>query len=200
MTIPPLPQPLPLPLPQPLPGLGRRIRRLRVVRRVKQEVLAAVAGVTQTTVSRWESGVLEPSPAVADRLLNFLQGGAAGDDRALRRLVEGSALPVHLITDADHRLLAASPLREREWRRSAGELRGSSLWPFAADDIAAAEGGLGEAGWWESAAPAPVDVPTTGADRGLRILPNHMVWERLCLADGTPVRLCTSYGLELPPS
>ena len=169
------------------------MRRLRRIRGIKQDALAALAGVTQTTVSRWEHGVIEPRPDLAQRLLTVL-GGSAGTwgDGPLRRLVETSPLPVHLVMDADHRLLAASPLREQEWRQRSGSLGGQSLWPFATEAIRAAEAGLDETGWWSDAIPQAVELRTGEGRAGLPIRDGLMLWERLYLADATPVRLCTT--------
>lgn len=61
-----------------LPGFGARLKRLRRALQIKQSHVAALAGVCQATVSRWESGAM---------------------------------LPVHLITDSDHRLLVPFPSR-----------------------------------------------------------------------------------------
>ena len=177
----------------PLPHFGPRLRRLRRLRGLKQGVLAEWAGVAQTTVSRWEAGELEPQPAVAEKLLVQLAASVNGRaDAPLRRLVETSPLPVHLIADTDHRLLAASPLREREWGQAAAGLVGCSLWCHATEGIQAAEAALHPLGWWQDPLPAPVELHTGSGDAGLRIRAGLMVWERLYLGDGTPVRLCTT--------
>ena len=177
----------------PLPHLGARLRRLRRIRGLKQDAVAALAGVTQTTVSRWEHGEMEPRCDLAQQLLVTLGGCAsAWGDGPLRRLVETSPLAVHLVVDADHRLLAASPRREQEWGRHSGALVGHSLWRFATDAIRAAEAGLREAGWWGDAIPQALEFRTGEGRAGLPIRDGLMVWERFYLADATPVRLCTT--------
>lgn len=160
--------------------------------------MAEVAGVAQATVSRWERGEIEPGPEAEGRLLDFLRTLTSGPvDSALRRLVEASALSTHLVTDHDHRLLAASGPRVREWGRAASDLAGVPLWRFATEDIQAAEVRLDGVGWWDEVLPGPVRLDTDGGDRGLRIVPGPMLWERLYLADGTPVRLCTSIAAHV---
>lgn len=176
----------------PLPGIGRRLRRLRLLRGWKQGVLAEAAGVTQATVSRWESGELEPGPEAGERLMALLARPAPGADSALRRLVEASGLPMHLVADTDHRLLAVSPPRLREWGPDKDGLRGTCLWRFATAEIEAEEARLADRGWWDAAVPDPVRLVTGQGTRGLNIVAGPMLWERLYLADGTPVRLCTS--------
>lgn len=183
-----------------LPSLGARLRRVRRARNLKQAHVAAIAGVRQSTVSRWEAGTLEPPKVLADRLLHALQP-ASGADSALRRLVEASRLPVHLISDADHRLLAASAARWREWGPGARRCVGESLWRFATDDIVAAEGSLSAVGWWDLHLPQPVEVVTrAGGEPPLRIGAGPMLWERVWLEDGTPARLCTSFRREAAPA
>jgi transcriptional regulator with XRE-family HTH domain len=177
---------------RPLPSFGLRLRRLRRMLGYKQSYIAELASVCQTTVSRWEAGTIEPSPVVADALLKALTSSRATDP-PLRRLIESSNVNAHLIAEVDHRLLAASPSREKEWRRSAAELSGRSLWPFATDEIVAAEAQLEDLGWWEEQAPSAVTVHTSERNRDdLVIVAGTMVWERIYLADGTPARLCST--------
>ena len=172
---------------------ARALRRWRRLRGVKQSHAAELLGVTQATLSRWERG-RHPIPASAHRKLGELLAAPldSAGDAALRRLVESSALPVHLICDLSHRLLAASPARLAEWRTDAAELRGRSLWGYATDEIRASEGRLGALGWYDDGAArlsfwtGPNDSPIVPIDPGI------LVWERLPLSDGTLARLVTS--------
>ena len=185
------PVPVPAPSVHALPGFGARLRRLRRSCGVKQAHVARLAGVDQATVSRWERGTVRPSRERAEAVLRALRPDRP-DDAALRRLVESSSLVVHLVTDADHVLLAASRGREAEWGRSAASLRGRSLWPAASPGIRAAEAALEPAGWWEAAAPPPVTLELDAHENGfLPIVAGRMTWERVWLADGRPARLCT---------
>lgn len=172
---------------------GRALRRWRRLRGVKQSHAAELVGVTQATLSRWERGhhrIPEAATRKLSRLLAAPLDSAA--DAGLRRLVESSALPVHLVCDLSHRLLAASPARLAEWRAGASELRGVSLWRFATDEIRSAEARLGDIGWYDDGA---VQVSFwTGANDSpiVAIRPGLLVWERLQLGDGTLARLVTS--------
>ena len=175
------------------PDIGRRLRWLRHMRGLKQSVVAEWAGVTQTTISRWERGDLRPEPGAVQGVLDLLGGNTASlVDKPLSRLIETSGLPVHLIDDSTHRLLAASPGREREWGRSASELIGQSLWCFATVNIQEAEAALTDCGWWQNRVPHQIVFSTEAGDAGLCIRPQIMSWDRLYLADGTPARLCTT--------
>ena len=176
-----------------LPHLGLRLRRLRRIRGLKQSIVAELAGVAQPTVSRWERGEIDPGPELACRLLTVLTGNVCQpDDGPLRHLVETSPLAVHLVVDADHRLLAASPSRQREWGRDSASLLGQSLWRFATEGIQAAEASLDGLGWWHDRIPGAIQVHTGRGNAGLSIRPGLMLWERLYLGDGTPVRLCST--------
>jgi transcriptional regulator with XRE-family HTH domain len=172
---------------------GRALRRWRRLRGVKQSHAAELFDVTQATLSRWERGYHRIPEAARRKLLRLLAAplDSAGD-AGLRRLVESSTLPVHLICDLSHRLLAASPLRFAEWGADVAELRGASLWRFATDEIRAAESRLGDLGWYDDGAArlsfwtGPNSDPIVPIDAGV------LVWERLQLSDGTLARLVTS--------
>lgn len=171
---------------------GRALRRWRRLRGVKQSHAAELFGVTQATLSRWERGqhrIPETATRELSRLLAAPLDSAA--DAGLRRLVESSILPVHLICDLSHRLLAASPARFASWGADVAELRGVSLWRFATDEIRSAESRLGELGWYDRT--ARLSFRTGRNDSALvPIEPGILVWERLQLSDGTLARLVTS--------
>lgn len=178
----------------PLPALGARLRRLRQLQRVKQDGVARLCGVSQGTVSRWESGVLQPPPAQVRRIFDALRGRPV-QDAALKRLVETSPLHLHLVTDLDHELLAASGPRQRWWGTDTmPALLHTSLWRYATREIVEVEMRLEDLGWWEQPDPAPVRVPLSGREHaGLPIQAGVMVWERVWLASGLPARLCTTW-------
>ena len=172
---------------------GRALRRWRRLRGVKQSHAAELFGVTQATLSRWERGHHRLPDSAACKLSRLLAAPLeSAADAGLRRLVESSALRVHLICDLSHRLLAASPARFAEWTADAAELRGVSLWAFATDEIRSAEGRLGELGWYDDGATqmsfwtGANDSPVVSIDPGI------LLWERLQLSDGTLARLVTS--------
>ena len=166
--------------------------RLRRLRGLKQQAIADLAGVCQTTVSRWESGLVVPQASLGERVLRMLEcGSGLSADSGLRRLVETASAAVHLVTDTDHLLLAASAAREREWGRSLADLRDVSLWRFASPSIERAERRLEDSGWWRGPQHSPVIVELDEADTDVRIAAGRMLWERLELGDGTPVQLCS---------
>lgn len=172
---------------------GRALRRWRRLRGLKQSHAAELLGVTQATLSRWERGH-HRLPEAAERKLSHLLRAPldSAGDAGLRRLVEGSALSVHLICDLTHRLLAASPPRVVNWAADLAEMRGQSLWRYATDEIRAAESRLGELGWYDDGV-AQVSFDNGANDSAIvPIEPGMLVWERLQLSDGTLARLVTS--------
>jgi transcriptional regulator with XRE-family HTH domain len=171
-------------------SLGRSLRTWRALRRIKQLHAAQLLGVSQATVSRWENGRTPPTPQEATRLraLMAAQLDSAGD-QLLARLVRQSAAPVHLICDLTHRLLAASPAREAQFKLPTSTLLGRSLWRCASQDIVQAEAGLAQRGWFEPAPPA-VEFDTGARESdALVIHACRMRWVRLQLSTGSFVRL-----------
>jgi transcriptional regulator with XRE-family HTH domain len=172
---------------------GRALRRWRRLRGVKQSHAAELFDVTQATLSRWERGHHRPPDEAAAKLTTLLAAPLdSASDAGLRRLVESSALPVHLICDLTHRLLAASPSRFAQWTADAAQLRGTSLWRFATDEIHLTESRLGELGWYDEGTTELRFWTGANHDPLVPIEPGVLVWERLTLSDGTLVRLVTS--------
>lgn len=170
---------------------GPALRRLRQLRGMKQSHLAELLGVTQSTVSRWERGDLDLSPAQRLALQRLLEARPdPAQDAALKRLVETSTQKVHLVCDRTHRLLAVSPSRLADWRRPAAELLGTSMLVYATPEILAAEASLDARGWYEDRQGSlRID---TGTNAELPIRPGTALWERIPLADGSAGRLVTA--------
>jgi transcriptional regulator with XRE-family HTH domain len=175
--------------------IGLALRRFRRLNMVKQSAVAERLGVSQGCVSRWESGAHRPEAAQRDRIVQLIAASAGNDqDAGLKRLVEGSRRPVHLICDSTHRLLAASRSRAASWRTDLSELIGRSLWPFASAEIEAAEAGLFESGWFERPW-QNLELRTGSNGRSdVPVPPGRMLWETLPLADGRVGRLTTTIG------
>jgi transcriptional regulator with XRE-family HTH domain len=92
--------------------LGSQLRRWRVQHRIKQTHAAELFGVSQSTISRWEAGLQQMEWAERRRVAHALSARLdSAADHALARLVRGNPLPVHLICDLTHWLLACSPTR-----------------------------------------------------------------------------------------
>ena len=170
--------------------LGRSLRTWRALRRVKQQALASMLDVSQTTVSRWESGQLIPSPAEQRALRQLLSARLdSAADHALASLVTHASHPVHLICDLTHQLLALSPAREQQCRVPASALVGRSLWRYATDAIVHAEQGLDAAGWYGPNPPALEFDTAASTEQDVLIPASRMRWVRLQLSDGSYARL-----------
>ncbi len=174
-------------------GSGRVVRHLRLLRGMKQGHLAELMGVNQATVSRWERGDLPLDHTGMRRIQALLTiPPDPAEDAALKRLIEGSANKVHLICDRTHRLLAASPGRQTEWKQPPSAYIGTSLLAFASPEIVSVEDGLADLGW-HAGEMASLKVATgPNADPDFRILPGEMLWERILLSDGAPARIVTT--------
>ncbi|MHA4835274.1 helix-turn-helix domain-containing protein [Sphingopyxis sp. MSC1_008] len=170
--------------------LGASLRRWRALNRVKQSALAGEMGVSQTTVSRWEAGVLTPGATEEDRLTRLLAARPnSAADSALLDLVRHSPQPAHLICDLTHRLFAASPTRISGWRVGIEELAGKSLWRFASPGIAEGEAALDALGWYEATAPAVIVDTEYAAFDELTIAAGPLRYTRMPLSDGSFARL-----------
>ncbi|MCG5482012.1 helix-turn-helix domain-containing protein [Sinorhizobium alkalisoli] len=170
---------------------ARMLRRLRLLRGMKQSHVAELLNVTQATVSRWEAGLLRPSERQQIALERVFAELAPSADAALKRLVETSSVRLHLICDLSHRLLAASPLRRSEWRR---EMLGMQMFRYASEEIRSAESALESLGWYESGtASLVVETGPNGRD-DVPIAAGQVLWERIPLADGAMARLVTTLG------
>ncbi|WP_064708794.1 helix-turn-helix transcriptional regulator [Rhizobium bangladeshense] len=172
---------------------GAGIRRMRLLRSMKQQHLAELLGVDQATVSRLERGQLTPSPHLAAKLERiFASPQHAAADAALKRLVEDSVRPVHLICDSTHRLLSASRPRQAEWRAPLGAFLGRSLFSYASAEIAAAEQSLEECGWHEGRLLSLTFDTGANGNARLPIAAGRVTWDRIMLADGSAGRLVTT--------
>lgn len=175
----------------PLPQLGAMLRRWRSLRRVKQADLAERLGVTQSTISRWEAGMQHIEAVERSRIEALLAARLeTAADHMLARLVSENPRPMHLVCDLTHRLLACSPSRHEQFRLSSSELIGRSLWPFASEQVMAAETTLAKSNWRETSLAMPIEFQT--GDNGSNIVPirpSLCRWTRLTLSDGTAARL-----------
>lgn len=175
--------------------LGKALRRFRRLNAIKQSHAAEFFKVSQATISRWESGAHEPEAAHRERIIAMIAAHAGNAaDGALRRLIENSSLPVHMVCDATHQLLAASPARVAGWSQSADAFLGKSLWRFASREIIAAEASLAALGWYDH--PFKQLRFQTGENESdvIKVMPSVMLWETVPLADGRVGRITTTVG------
>ncbi|WP_343611448.1 helix-turn-helix transcriptional regulator [Novosphingobium sp.] len=174
-------------------SLGRALRRFRRLHAIKQTHLAEMLGVSQGSVSRWESGTHQPDPAQHDRLLDLMAARAdAVGDAALKRLIATSTARVHLVCDVTHRLLAVSPARAASWGGDVGAYMDRSLWRFATPEIVEAQEGLATQGWFERPFGTKRFRTSANGSNTISIQPGIMMWESLPLADGRVGRLTTA--------
>lgn len=175
--------------------IGRALRRFRRLNAIKQSHAAEFFNVSQATISRCESGVHEPEAQQREHIAAMIaahSGDAA--DGAWKRLIETSSLPVHMVCDATHRLLAASPARVASWGENADAFLGKSLWRFASREIVLAEASLEALGWYEQ--PFKQLCFQTGENESdvIKVMPSVMLWETVPLADGRVGRITTTVG------
>jgi len=172
-----------------LPGIA--LRRWRLLHRVKQAHAAELFHVTQSTISRWESGVQAMEPAAHQHLEQLLAARLeAAADQVLARLVNESPRPMHLVCDLTQRLLACSASRAAEFSSPLTDLLGHSLWRFVTPEILRMESALDESGWRDSLAPPALEFITgTNDSTVVPIRQSLCRWTRIPLSDGTAARL-----------
>lgn len=175
--------------------IGTALRRFRRLRGMKQAHVAELLDVSQGSVSRWEGGTHRPDDISRERIVAMIAAHANNaSDAAIQRLIQTSTQAVHLVCDATHRLLAASPVRAAAWRIDTREVLGTSLWRFASPEIVEAEESLVDRGWFER--PYQTLRFRTGGneDPMIPVRPSLMQWETIPLADGRIGRVTTTIG------
>jgi transcriptional regulator with XRE-family HTH domain len=169
--------------------------------RIKQTHAAELFGVSQSTISRWEAGLQQMEWAERRRVAHALSARLdSAADHALARLVRGNPLPVHLICDLTHRLLACSPTRAAQFSVPVSELLGRSLWRYSTQQIARQEAQLDTLGWRDAVAPPSLAFATGANDSAtVTIRPSVCRWTRLMLSDGTAARLVETLAASPDP-
>ena len=170
---------------------GIRLRRLRLLKGMKQLHLADLMAVNQSTVARWERGDLDLSDSDWQRAKAALNYTTTQDD-VLKRLVETSTDEVHLVCDLSHRLLAASTSRKSRWSADIAALMGRPMLQYASEEILQAEASLDDLGWYDGATTSLSFTTGTNTSSLVPIRRGHMRWDRVILADGSPARLATT--------
>ena len=173
------------------------LKQLRVSANVKQTHLAEIMRVSQSTVSKWETGATAPTKGQYFAILSFLSGPVSSvRDSWLTRLVASSKDPIHLICDQSHTLFAASETRVDEWKRSMAEVSRVPLCIDLPEDILSAEKQY-QRNFKGLTASVSFVVRTEGRSEGLyAIKPALMLWERLQLTDGRVVRLVSNTSIR----
>ena len=167
---------------------------------IKQGALANYLGVSQVMISYWERGHLIPSEEFHSRMIGFFQKEySAPEDKLIKRLVENSERPTHIVCDFSHVLLAASRARQLEWKCYYIDLLGKVLFKDLPDDIVVAED---KYSWldYEQRINETFLVSTCGRSEGdYKIRPTEMLWEPFSLSDGKIVRLVTNVSADAVP-
>ena len=170
---------------------GFRLKRLRLLKGLKQLHLADLLDVNQSTVARWERGDVDLSETEWQRAKAALNYTTTQDD-VLKRLVETSTDQVHLVCDLTHRLLAASNSRQASWRTDVSALIGQPLFRYASEAIVQAEAGLDDLGWYDGVTTSLTFTTGANTSSAVPIREGLMRWDRVRLGDGSPARLATT--------
>jgi transcriptional regulator with XRE-family HTH domain len=171
--------------------VARALRRWRALHQVKQIHAAELFNVSQSTISRWESGMQEIDAEHAQKVLGYVSKSMdSSATSALVRLVRTSSIALHLIDDITHVLIAASPKRLDEFSISPTQAIGRSMWRYASSAVVEAESKLENIGWHELPSPPEVtfDIDRNTSDE-VRIADGTCRWSKVLLADGHALRL-----------
>lgn len=172
---------------------GASLRMWRLNRHMKQSYCAELLEISQSYLSKLESSTDHLPEEIAAKFMRLAEVTHLSDqDRGIKQLVEFSPLPVHLVCDHSHRLLAASRSRLAQWRKDLSEVEGQALKRYATEEITQAETTIYEQGWFDEELHYFEGETRSASSDDMRIPPAKYSWQRLRLADGSPVRLCTS--------
>lgn len=94
-------------MPEHANDICKALRNWRIRARLQQAAIAQCLGVTQSQVSRWESGRDLPRPHNVEAIRRLIWGREAEPLQALKHFVENSFQNLLLI-DADHAIIARS--------------------------------------------------------------------------------------------
>lgn len=169
------------------------IKRMRIQKGMKQGNFAHLFGVSQSTVSKWENGTLQLSTQQLKKLRsNFNAKLDPNYDQWLRRLIENSGIPVHLMCETSHFPLAASGPRLEEWGCDLNDMMDRPLSADLPEDIFEAEINFSNE-IMNQPKLRYFKTETVGRKNGnYRINPAKMVWERTQLSGGEWVRVVTN--------
>lgn len=177
--------------------IGRALLRFRRLNGIKQAHVAELLSVSQGSISRWEGGTHVPDEHHRERIATLIAAHANHDgDAALKRLISTSTLPVHLVCDATHILLAASPSRAAGFAGGAEPYFGTSLWRYASPEIVEAEARLADGGWFERPFQAFSFRTGDNHSHDVPVRSSMVRWESIPLADGRVGRVTTTLALH----
>lgn len=97
-----------------------QLRYWRSVNGIKQQALAEMLGISQSSVSRWERGIEQPSVAMSKKLRDVVYGGMKSELARQRAITERQPVLAALVDLDGMRLLATSYAFKEAWPEAAG--------------------------------------------------------------------------------
>ncbi|WP_300542806.1 helix-turn-helix transcriptional regulator [Maricaulis sp.] len=128
-----------------------RLRRYRFTRNIKQAALAADLGVTQAMVSRWESGVVDPSPGMQQRIMDLLRTDTVGAPLIDWRTHAGEQPGLAAVINRSGLIETASQGLARLLGRGRSEIEGEHVQDVFTGDLPRLFGLLLSAGFFDEA-------------------------------------------------